>query len=274
MSSRSICVSVIIPVRNSEYYFPECLDSVLNQTLQDIEIIIVNDASTDKSGAIADDYAERDTRIKVIHLPKPAGASSARNAGLDVAQGEYIAFIDSDDLYPTDDVLYKLYCEALKHEVNICGGSLVYINKDKTPHIKQLRYQKFDSSQIIHYKEYQYDGGFYRFLYKKTFIDKHCLRFIPNIRLEDCIFFVQAMHAAGYFYCIKDDVYLYRKINKNKEQSFRFICKKIKARSILINFAYKNRYLVLYRTQKNALIKDVKLFLKYFTNHLIKRKIK
>ena len=274
MPSLSISISVIIPVRNCERYFAECLDSVINQTLRDIEIIVIDDASTDKSGAIADDYADRDMRIKVIHLPVHVGASSARNTGLDVAQGEYIAFIDSDDLYYSNNVLYKLYNEALKHKVDICGGSLIYINSDKSPQVRQLQYQRFNFSQMMHYREYQYDGGFYRFLYKKNFIDENNLRFIPGIQLEDCVFFVQAMHAAGYFYCINDNVYLYRKIKQNKESSFRFICKKLKARYIMINFAYKNRYLKLYCAQKNALLKDLKLFLKYFTNLLSKREIK
>lgn len=261
-------------MRNNECYLTECLNSVLRQTLQNIEIIIINDASIDESGTIADGYASQDNRIKVIHLHKSVGASSARNIGIDISEGEFIAFMDSDDLYFSDDALYKLYRTAVEQKVDICGGSLLYINRDKTPQEKQLKYQKFNFQNKIYYRDYQYDGGFYRFIYKNNFIKKNKLHFIPGIRLEDCIFFVEAMHAAKYFYCIKEYVYLYRKVNKNKEKSLIFICKKLKARYILIKFAYKNRYLKLYHAQKNAILKDLKLFIKYFVHPLLKRKLK
>ena len=102
-------VSVIIPVRNSGRYFRECLDSVIRQTLHNIEIIIIDDASTDGSDAVAEAYAAQDSRITVIHHNESTGAGPARNDGIALAKGEYIAFMDSDDLYPTADVLEKLY---------------------------------------------------------------------------------------------------------------------------------------------------------------------
>ena len=89
-------VSVIIPVYNVEQYLRRCIDSVLAQTYTDLEIILVDDGSPDGSGAICDEYAAKDSRIKVIHQAN-AGVSAARNAGMDLASGEYLAFIDSDD---------------------------------------------------------------------------------------------------------------------------------------------------------------------------------
>ena len=89
-------VSIIIPVYNVETYLRQCLDSVLAQTLKDIEVIVVDDGSTDNSPAICDEYAARDTRVKVIHQSN-AGRSAARNAALRIARGEYIGFVDSDD---------------------------------------------------------------------------------------------------------------------------------------------------------------------------------
>ena len=91
-------VSVIIPVYNTEKYLPACLDSVLNQTRQDFEIIAVDDCSPDRCGAILDEYAARDKRIKVVHLPENRRQGHARNCGLEVATGEYLYFFDSDDL--------------------------------------------------------------------------------------------------------------------------------------------------------------------------------
>ena len=100
-------ITVIIPVYNVEKYLPECLDSVLAQTYQNLEIIVVNDGSTDSSGEICEYYAKKDSRIRLI-VQKNAGLSAARNAALDVAQGEYIICVDSDD-YVTEDYIFYLY---------------------------------------------------------------------------------------------------------------------------------------------------------------------
>ena len=89
-------VSVIVPVYNAEKYLRECVDSILGQTLSDIELILVDDGSTDSSPAICDRYAEQDARVQVIHKPN-GRAASARNAGLRAASGDYVAFVDSDD---------------------------------------------------------------------------------------------------------------------------------------------------------------------------------
>ena len=89
-------ISVIVPIYNAEKFLHYCIDSILNQSFVDFEILLVNDGSTDNSGKISDKYAEKDTRVKVIHKQN-GGVSSARNAGIEAAQGEYICFVDSDD---------------------------------------------------------------------------------------------------------------------------------------------------------------------------------
>ena len=94
--NRDTRISVIVPVYNVEEYLPRCLDSILAQTYENLEIILVDDGAKDRSGAICDEYAAKDARVKVIHKEN-GGLSSARNAGLDMAKGTYIAFVDSDD---------------------------------------------------------------------------------------------------------------------------------------------------------------------------------
>ena len=89
-------VSILIPVYNEEVYLPRCLDSIVRQTLQSWELLLVDDGSTDRSGSICDSYAAMDSRIRVIHQEN-AGISAARNAGLAAAAGKYIGFVDSDD---------------------------------------------------------------------------------------------------------------------------------------------------------------------------------
>lgn len=100
--------SVIVPVYNVEKYLAKCLDSILSQSFDSFELIVVDDGSKDNSGKICDDYAEKDSRVKVIHKAN-GGLSDARNAGTNVAQGEYIVYIDSDDYVLSDDFLRTLY---------------------------------------------------------------------------------------------------------------------------------------------------------------------
>ena len=116
-------ISVIVPVYNVEKYLRACLESIVNQTYRDLEIILVDDGSTDSSGIICGEYAEKDARVKVIHKEN-GGASSARNAGLNIAQGEYITFVDSDDTIELDmiDCLLSSVREA---DVVICKARIV-----------------------------------------------------------------------------------------------------------------------------------------------------
>lgn len=112
MSDTSL-ISIIIPVYNVSEYLGECLDSVIAQSYPDIEILLVDDGSTDDSGLICDEYASRDSRIKVLHR-KNGGPSVARNAALDVSKGEYVTFVDADDVIHEDYIatLYRNLCDA------------------------------------------------------------------------------------------------------------------------------------------------------------------
>ena len=89
-------ISIIVPIYNREKYLSECIDSILVQSYSDFEVLLIDDGSTDRSGEICDEYAQKDARIRVFHKEN-GGVSSARNVGLDNATGEWIAFVDSDD---------------------------------------------------------------------------------------------------------------------------------------------------------------------------------
>lgn len=122
-------ISVIIPIYNVEKYLPKCIDSVINQTYGNIEILLINDGSTDNCGLICDHYADKDNRVNVIHKEN-GGLSSARNVGLSLAEGRYIAFLDSDDWI--DPEMYKVLIEALERtgaDIAACGFKEVYQNK-------------------------------------------------------------------------------------------------------------------------------------------------
>ena len=121
-------ISIIVPVYNVEQYLAECIESIKDQSLTDIEIILVDDGSPDNSGAICDDYALKDDRIKVIHK-KNGGLSSARNAGLEVAIGEYIGFVDSDDW--VDGEMYEvLYKNAVENQAEIAACNIAKMGLD------------------------------------------------------------------------------------------------------------------------------------------------
>lgn len=115
-------VSIIVPVYNVEDYLSRCMDSILRQTYTNIEIIVVDDGATDKSGELCDKYAQKDSRVRVVHQEN-RGLSGARNTGIDTATGEYITFIDSDD-YVADNYVEELLLILHQHkaDISICMG--------------------------------------------------------------------------------------------------------------------------------------------------------
>lgn len=123
-------VSVIVPVYRVEKYLRVCIESILNQSFSDLELILVDDGSPDNSGAICDEYARKDERVKVIHKPN-GGVSSARNIGLDVACGKYIGFVDSDD-WIEHEMYEKMVCTILSGDADICFCRVAAANEDGT----------------------------------------------------------------------------------------------------------------------------------------------
>lgn len=124
-------ISVIVPIYRVEEYLPRCIDSLLAQTYQNIQIILVDDGSPDACGRICDEYASTDKRIQVIHKEN-GGLSDARNAGLSAAKGDYIAFVDSDD-WVASEYLERMQQSLCKHDADICECSVQRTNGDVLP---------------------------------------------------------------------------------------------------------------------------------------------
>ena len=123
MEQKKPLISVIVPVYNVEGYLEDCLESLLAQTYPSFEILLIDDASRDNSGAICDAYAARDSRVQVVHFPENRGPSAARNEGIRRARGAYISFVDADDRVEPE-LLEKLY-ESLTQagaQVSACGA--------------------------------------------------------------------------------------------------------------------------------------------------------
>lgn len=124
-------ISIIVPVYNVEQYLPKCIKSLIGQTFHDIEIILVDDGSTDASGKLCDEYALKDDRIRVLHFFKNRMQGEARNAGLDVARGEYIGFVDADD-YIEADTCESAYQTIVKYSADICVFAIRVLHEDGT----------------------------------------------------------------------------------------------------------------------------------------------
>ncbi len=141
-------ISVIIPVYNVESYLPQCLDSVLSQSYSNLQVILIDDGSTDSSGAICDEYAERDSRIVVIHQ-KNGGAAAAKNAGLCIATGKYLSFVDSDD-YLEPDAYAHMVAQLEGTNADVIQCSFCDVFPDKTvSHIVQDEQTEFSCVQYL-----------------------------------------------------------------------------------------------------------------------------
>jgi glycosyltransferase involved in cell wall biosynthesis len=124
-------ISIIVPIFKVESYLPKCLDSIINQSYKNLEIILVDDGSPDNCGSICEEYAKKDSRIKVIHKEN-GGLSDARNSGIEVASGKYIGFVDSDDFIHKD--MYKVLYETAKRqsaEIVECQVEMAYVDNIK-----------------------------------------------------------------------------------------------------------------------------------------------
>lgn len=139
-------ISVIVPIYNVEIYLERCVESIMSQSHRNLEIILVDDGSPDNCPKICDDYAKKDSRIKVIHK-KNGGLSDARNAGMKVATGDYISFIDSDD-YISTDYLETLYQVLLKENSDIVECEIVKFKENEIPvSVGNLDIESFDAEK-------------------------------------------------------------------------------------------------------------------------------
>ncbi len=198
-------ISVIVPIYNAEAYIAKCVDSLVNQSYKTLEIILVDDGSTDGSCAICDMYAKIDNRVKVIHKLN-AGVSSARNTGLDYAKGEYLSFVDSDDW--VEPCLYETYIKCMdKEQVSVIqGGYFKYRANGTCTKIgcdRLLTTPKEISESLIQ------GGNVWSFLYAKELIRD--IRFDESItRGEDWLFSYQVLMNAEKVLQISTPLYHYR----------------------------------------------------------------
>ena len=201
-------ISVIVPTFKTAKYLPKCLDSILNQTFQDFEIIIVSDGPNEDH-KIADEYAKKDNRIKVLKdIGK--GLGGARNAALEIAKGEYISFVDSDDwIEPeTFEKTLKVFTDDIDlvvFNINILGDKQL-IDQGKVDYYKV----KFEGKNpVIQDLIFNTNVSAWNKIYRKSIIDKYNIRFPEELQYEDFPFYFAYCFVSNSVYYLKDKLYNY-----------------------------------------------------------------
>ncbi len=200
-------VSVIIPVYNVEPYLKRCLDALCNQTLKDIEIICINDCSTDSSILILEEYAQNDSRVKIVDFKENRGVSIARNAGIEIAKGEYIGFVDPDD-YVDLDFYEKLFAEAKNNNSDIVKGNIRNVEIDGKITVGQIN--KLISSQDKFKFQYEWTTAIYRssVIYNNNIkLPEECTNCEDIVFLIRCLIYsqkVSVVEDAYYNYCRRE----------------------------------------------------------------------
>ena len=190
-------LTIIIPVYNTAPYLPDCLTSILGQTFSDFELLLIDDGSTDGSGTICDEYANKDNRIRVFHKEN-GGVSSARNLGLDNARGEWFYFVDSDDeLLPGS---LQTLVDGITEDVDIVGGGYERFGSkgellEAVDERVTITLSKEETLLIVSNdrpKYYSYLGYMWMWMFRSSVIRSHHLRFDTSIKIkEDTLFLVQ-----------------------------------------------------------------------------------
>lgn len=201
-------ISVIIPVYNVEKYLAECLTSVVNQTFKDIEIICVNDGSTDNSPMILEEFAQKDSRIKIINQENQ-GLAAARNTGIEVATGEYITFVDSDDYVSTD--LYADMQKYLPAEL-ICFNAKIFPMSEKYRALQNYIQCKFDGELPVEEKLIlKTNVHVWNKVFKTSVIKENNIRFPKGLYFEDFPFVCEYMLSINSVkFVIEKEYYFYR----------------------------------------------------------------
>jgi len=210
-------VSIIVPVFNVEKYLKYCIESLIQQTYQNIEIILVNDGSTDNSGQICDVYATKDNRIKVLHKEN-GGQSDARNSGIRIAQGDYVGFVDADD-FAEVTMFEKLYSSAILNdcEISVCDYYR-YFSEENYNECNQITKQgvykgkdeillRFIGNKLADYEKSFQLASVWRCLYSRKLIAN--IEFSPIRNIEDRLFNIEVFIKANNIFYLTEALYYY-----------------------------------------------------------------
>ena len=256
-------VSVIVPVYNVEKYLNECIDSILNQTLKDIEVICVNDGSTDDSLKILQDYAQKDNRIKIINKEN-SGYGASMNRGIQAASGEYIGIIESDD-FVAPEMFEDLYNLAVKNHADIAKSNWYDYTTKYNQKQKFEQFNKDETISVINIKEKPYIlntfPAVWSAIYKREFLLNEDLKFLetPGASYQDCSFGFKTLAMAERIILTTNAYVCYRQDNVNSS-----IKSKGKVYAICKEYEEIDRFLDKYNEIKNY-VNTEKLKRQYFS---------
>ena len=205
-------ISILVPIYNVEKYLKECLDSVINQTLRDIEIICINDGSTDSCAKILAEYQNKDSRIKVINKEN-SGYGISMNMGLDAVTGEYIGIVESDD-FVKNTMFEDLYNLAVKNEADIVKSDYFYYTTSNNQTRKSGKISKFIANKVVNTKTHsdllKMQPSIWSAIYKRELIDTNNVRFLetPGASYQDTAFSFKVLTLAEKI-VLTDKAYLY-----------------------------------------------------------------
>ena len=185
-------ISIIMPVYNDGNFIRDALNSIFDQTLKELEVICVNDGSTDNSLEILKEYEKKyGDKIKIFNQ-KNQGSGIARNYAMSNASGEYIAFLDSDDIFIDDDALERMYDMAIKHDANMVTANLKVLTQDDELVINK-NLPRFSEDKIITPDEYGIPYSFYKNIFKRKFLIENDFKFPDLLRGQDPVFFAEIL---------------------------------------------------------------------------------
>lgn len=199
-------ISIIVPVYNSEKYLRRCFDSIINQSYKDIEIIVIDDGSTDSSDKICKEYALIDNRINIVTM-KNSGVSNARNKGLDMAKGEYIAFIDSDDTID-EKFIETMYNYCQKYNSKLCAVNVNYCYNDRVRRPLHMETELINKEEYYRLLLYNVKGFVCNKLYHRSLINN--IRFDNEISIcEDLLFNIKIASSIENVIVVNEYLYNY-----------------------------------------------------------------
>lgn len=257
----NVKISIIVSVFNTEKYLRECLNSLVNQTFKSVEIICVDDGSTDNSPEILEEFKAKDKRIKVIHQEN-FGPSVARNNALKIAQGDYIGFVDSDDWVDLD-FFEKLYNAAKKNNADIAAGD--FYRRGKKIKSQKLKYKKeevfinpTDKIKSAYVPKYNY---IWNKIYRRDSLLKLNLQFEKGRYYEDMLWLVKIIYFLNGFVTVPNTFYHYRKTNNSivTKKSLKHMKDRVYAENEMVKFMYDHNVQILIPCKKAEKLK-VSLF--------------
>ncbi|MCD8014265.1 MAG: glycosyltransferase [Lachnospiraceae bacterium] len=257
-------VSMIVPIYNAEEYIGRCVDSILNQEYQNLEILLIDDGSSDGTAQLLDAYAKKDGRIRVIHQEN-AGVSASRNHGLDLARGEYIQFADSDD-WLTPDSTKLLVRPAMEKDCDLVIGDFYRVNGKRlsqkgdidADHVMDRR--EFASYMIENPADYYY-GVLWNKLFRRSIIEEHQIRMDVEIDwCEDFLFNLEYIRYAETIFAIQVPVYYYKKRKDSLVSQGVSISNTVKMKSSVFDY-YNDFYRDVYEEDYAEVKQKVRMFL-------------